>query len=88
MSTAITRVPLLRGVNHISTVFASNEFSDKFSLFNIKHIKIPLYAPWVGAIWERMIKTIKICLKKIIGRIKPTYFRLLTILSDIQHTIN
>ena len=52
------------GVNHISTVFASNEFSDKFSLFNIKHIKILLYAPWVGAIWQRMIKTVKFVFKK------------------------
>ena len=35
-----------------------------------------------------MIKTVKTCLQKTIGRIKPTYFRLLTILSDIQHTVN
>ena len=78
----------IAGVNHISAVFASSEFLETFSIYNIKHITIPLYAPWIGAVWERMIKTVKICLQKTIGRIKPTYFRLLTILSDIQHTIN
>ncbi|CAL4085627.1 unnamed protein product [Meganyctiphanes norvegica] len=54
----------LMGVNHVSTVLASSEFSEHFSLFNIKHITIPLYAPWIGATWERMIKTVKTCLQK------------------------
>ena len=57
-------------------------------MFNIKHVTIPLYAPWIGAVWERMIKTVKICLQKTNGRLKPTYFKLLTILLDIQHTVN
>ena len=78
----------IAGVNHISTVFASQKFKEAFEIYNIKHVTIPLYAPWIGAVWERMIKTVKICLQKTIGRHKPTYFRLLTILSDIQHTID
>ena len=78
----------IAGVNHISTVFASQKFKEAFEIYNIKHVTKPLYAPWIGAVWEKMIKTVKICLQKTIGRLKPTYFRLLTILSDIQHTVN
>ena len=54
----------IAGVNHISTVFASQEFKDTFQIYNIKHVTIPLYSPWIGAVWERMIKTVKICLQK------------------------
>ena len=66
----------------------SSEFSNKFQADQIKHIKIPYYSPWIGSTWERMIKTIKSCLYKTIGRAKVNYFDLLTILSDIQLAIN
>merc|ERR1712121_95127 len=54
----------------------------------LKHIKIPLYSPWQGAVWERLIRTVKNCLKKSIGRSILDYFRLATVFSDIQHAIN
>ena len=79
---------LIAGVNLISQVFVSSEFKEHFGLYNIKHITIPLYSPWVGACWERLIKTLKSCLQKTIGRIKPSYFRLVTVLSDIQQAVN
>ena len=79
---------IIAGVNLVSQVFASSEFKEKFDKFNIKHIRIPLYSPWVGATWERMIKTLKCCLAKTLLRVVPSYFRLLTILSDIQLAIN
>ena len=62
----------IAGVNHISTVFASQEFKETFEIYNIKHVTIPLYSPWMSAVWERMIKTVKICLQKTIGRLKLT----------------
>ena len=67
--------------NHVNT----DKFSNEFQINNIKHVKIPLYAPWVGSIWERMIRTIKNCLYKTIGKQKIDYFQLLTVLSDIQY---
>ena len=79
---------IIAGVNLVSKVFASNEFKEKFDKFNIKHIRIPMYSPWVGATWERMIKTLKCCLAKTLLRVVPSYFQLLTILSDIQLAIN
>ena len=76
------------GCNLIDEVFATSEYKDKFELYNIKHIRIPLYSAWVGSVWERMIRTIKSCMYKVIGRSRIKYFDLLTVLSDIQHAIN
>ena len=42
----------------------------------------------MGSIWERCIRTVKTCLRKSIGRQKLDYFKLKTVLSDIQSTIN
>ena len=39
---------------------------------NIKHITFPLYTSWIGSIWERIIKTVKI--KFDIGCIMPSNF--------------
>ena len=76
------------GINFMQEVFLSSEFNEKFSKYNIKHIRIPVYSAWVGSTWERMIRVIKSCLYKVVGRAKLTYFNLLTILSDIQQSIN
>ena len=56
------------GVNFMHEVFLSSEFSEKFSKYNIKHIRIPVYSAWVGSTWERMIRVIKSCLYKVVGR--------------------
>ena len=78
----------IAGCNLLEEVFTSSEFNDKFEIYHIKHIKIPVYAPWVGSTWERMIRVVKSCLYKLIGRSRIQYFDLLTILSDIQNAIN
>ena len=78
----------IAGCNLLDEVFTTHEFKENFDTYHIKHIKIPLYAPWVGSIWERMIRTIKACLFKAIGRARIEYFDLLTVLSDIQNAIN
>lgn len=69
-------------------VFASDDFKQRFGVFEIKHIMIPLYSPWQIAVWEYLIRTVKNCLRKSIGRSYLDYFRLVTVLSDIQHAIN
>ena len=66
----------------------TDEFSSNFQNFNIKHIQIPTYSAWVGSTWERLIRTIKSCLYKTIGRSKLTYFELLTVIGDIQSAVN
>ena len=69
-------------------MFTSDEYRQAFGTHTIKHNTIPLGAPWVGSIWERCIRTVKSCLRKVISRQKLSYFRLKTVLSDIQCAIN
>ena len=72
----------------LSNVFADNCFLNKFGALNITFKNIPTYSPWYGANWERLIKVVKSCLYKTIGKNKVDYFNLLTTLSDIQNVIN
>ena len=76
------------GVIKLSKVFSSQIYQEHFGTANIRHLCIPLGAPWVGSCWERTIKTVKDCLKKAIGRHKLDYFKYVTVLSDIQFAVN
>ena len=76
------------GVMKLSKVFTSQIYQEHFGTSGIRHLCIPLGAPWVGSCWERTIGTIKGCLKKVIGRHKLDYFKYVTVLSDIQYAVN
>ena len=78
----------IAGVDIMKEVFKASDFQEKFSKHNIKHIRIPAYSAWVGSTWERMIGVIKSCLYKVVGRSAIGYFKLLTILSDIENAVN
>ena len=78
----------LQSMGIIANSYSNNEFDDYLIKNNVKHIKIPLYSAWVGAHWERMIRTIKGCIHKVIGRKQLEYFELLTLISDVQNAIN
>ena len=66
----------------------SEEGKEFFQANQIKHIKIPLYSPWIGAVWERMIRTVKDCLYKAMGRSTLEYFEFITLLSEIEEAVN
>jgi len=69
--------------------FVVSEDGSEFLRKNqMKHRRIPLYSPWVGSMWERMIKTVKECLYKATNRSILNYFDFITILSDISDAIN
>ena len=76
------------GVPKLSKIFESQIFQENFGTTPLRHLCIPLGAPWVGSCWERTIRIIKDCLKKTIGRHKLDYFKFVTILSDIQLAVN
>ena len=78
----------IAGCNLIEEVFASSVFNELFHVNNTKYVRIPLYAACLGCTWERMIRTIKSCLYKTIGRSRINYFDLLTVISDSQNAIN
>ena len=66
----------------------AKEFQDELERLDIKHIRIRLYSAWVGSAWERLIRVLKNCLFKTIGRSRLSYFELLTTLSNIKLAIN
>ena len=78
----------IAGCDVMKEIFLASEFCEQYSKYNIKHIRIPAYSAWVGSTWERMIRVIKSCLYKVVGRSSMGYYRLLTILSDIQNAVN
>ena len=59
---------------------SSGSIFDEYLVKNqIKHIRIPVRSAWVGATWERMIRSVKSCLYKLTGRKRHEYFDLITI---------
>ena len=45
-------------------------------------------APWWGGFWERLIQSVKRCLKKCIGRTTLNYDELQTLLSEVEAVVN
>ena len=76
------------GCEVLEQALVCDEFKEHFQCYRMQHIRIPLYSAWVGATWERLIRTVKNCLYKTVGRAKLTYFELLTVIGDIQAAIN
>ena len=46
----------ISGVHVLEKVFTSASFRESFRIYNIQHIRIPLYSPWVGSTWECLIR--------------------------------
>ena len=72
----------------IEQLFTSSELEEKFRIASIAHWTIPVYATWYGAVWERLIKTVKHCLFKTLGRFTPSFSKFITFLSDVQKIFN
>ena len=45
-------------------------------------------SPWMGGAWKRLIRSVKRCFVKIIGRASLSYFELSTILTEVEGVIN
>jgi len=78
----------IQALGILSETSLDNDFSDYMLKYGIKHVRIPLYAAWVGSAWERLIGTIKTAIHKVIGRKRVDYFEFISVLSDIQQAIN
>ena len=76
------------GCQVLERALVCDEFKEHFQCYNVQHIRIPFYSAWVGATWERLIRTVKNCLYKTVGRATLTYFELLTVIGDVQAAIN
>ena len=45
-------------------------------------------APWFGGIWERLVASVKRCLKKVVGRKKLSFVELQTLILEIEFILN
>ncbi len=45
-------------------------------------------APWQGGFWERMVRCVKRCLKKVVGRAFLSFEEMRTVLIEIEGTLN
>ena len=45
-------------------------------------------APWWGGFWERLVRSVKRCLKKSVGRSLLTFKELRTLVVEIEATLN
>ena len=45
-------------------------------------------APWQGGFWERMVRCVKRCLKKVVGRAFLSFKEMRTVLIEIEGTLN
>ena len=78
----------ITGGDLLQQALTSSEYEGGFGAYNIKHVRIPLHSAWYGGVWERVIKTLKGCLYKIIGRATCGRSELLTAISDVQQAVN
>ena len=78
----------LKGCDVISEVFSCSQFLEHFQTYNIKHVTIPAYSPWVGSTWESLIRVVKNCIRKTVSRAKIEYFDMLTLLCDVENSVN
>lgn len=72
----------------LNNLFLSDEFKEHLQEHRIHHKTIPVYASWVGGVYERQVKTIKRCLHKSVGKAMLDYFELSTHLAEIQNVVN
>ena len=60
----------------------------QFSTLGIKwNFNLPK-APWWGGLFERLVKSTKCCLRKILGQSKLTYEELTTVLVEVEGVLN
>ena len=72
----------------VSKLLRSQRLHDYMKDNSVKWKFIIELAPWQGGMWERMIRSVKRCLKKVIGQAKLSYFELSTILVEVEAVIN
>ena len=72
----------------IRKLLHSPRLTEHFSLQGVKWKWIVELSPWKGGIWERLIRSTKRCLVKVVGRSLLSYSELSTLLVEIEAVIN
>ena len=78
----------IAGSTLLEKIFLSSHFKSNFSHLNISFKTIPSYSSWYGALYERLIGVVKSCLYKTISKQIISFDCFITLLSDIQRSVN
>jgi hypothetical protein len=76
------------GARNIFNTLDWKAIEQKSEVNQIKWILNPPTAAWWGGFWERMVKSVKELLRRMLGRAKLDYDQLRTILTAVAATIN
>ncbi|XP_045025108.1 uncharacterized protein LOC123469827 [Daphnia magna] len=72
----------------ITQIFKSPEVASNLTNQQVEWRFIPKRAPWYGGFWERLIGVTKIALAKMLGRTKPTFDELRTLVAEAEFVLN
>lgn len=72
----------------LTEILTSEMTCEHFKKHRIKFHHIPVYSPWMGASYERLIGIVKSSFYKTFGRKKLDYFNFITSISDIELIVN
>ena len=72
----------------VGKLFRSPRVKEYFTCKSVEWRFIIELSPWQGGMWERMIRSTKRCLKKIIGQAMLSYSELCTLLVEVEAVIN
>ena len=72
----------------ISAIVEDPTVTDHLSKVGVKWTFNVERAPWWGGLFERMVQTAKRCLKKVVGNARLTYDELVTLLAEVEMTLN
>ena len=72
----------------VKKLLRAPRLSEHLKLKGIKWRFIPELAPFQGGFWEGMVRSVKRCLIKVVGRALVTYDELATLLVEIENVIN
>ena len=72
----------------ITRIVRSEEVHQYLSNKQITWTFIAEKAPWWGGFWERLVQSVKRCLRKVVGRATLTLDELTTVIIEIETTLN
>ena len=72
----------------IKGISRDHEKQKQFSDLNVKWVFNLERAPWWGGFFERLIGSVKRCLKKTLGKAYLTYDELVTVIMEIEAVLN
>lgn len=77
-----------RGTSNLFKLIDQNELKKEYEVNNIQSNFIPPASPWWGGFWERLVRSVKDPLKKMLGNSLVNYDQLKEILLEIALVVN